>query len=204
MQAPAMQAAGVSAHTMPYGPALRRIAKTDEKTTAFRRPESRSGCEPNLSRPSKFTHESTTMTTQNKITPELQAKIDALEDETLKKDIIFLLSGPGKRIATNEEIFNNRVASYEKAKAQRALWRQWRDDEVLAFVEHFKQEMPEDYAEFLRQEHDNNEIEDETWWKAERLAERTYGELSGVDRSSLLGKVRDHLKAQSRAGQGNR
>jgi hypothetical protein len=144
------------------------------------------------------------MTTQNKITPELQAKIDALEDETLKKDIIFLLSGPGKRIATNEEIFNNRVASYEKAKAQRALWRQWRDDEVLAFVEHFKREMPEDYAEFLRQEHDNNEIEDETWWKAERLAERTYGELSGVDRSSLLGKVRDHLKAQSRAGQGNR
>jgi hypothetical protein len=128
------------------------------------------------------------------ISPELQAKIDALADESLKKDILFLLSGPGIRTATNEQIFDNRVASYEKAKAQRALWRKWRDDEVLAFVEHFKQEMPEDFAEFLRQERDNNEIESELAWRARKLAMAWMPDLDFVDYGSLTGKVRDYMR----------
>jgi hypothetical protein len=46
----------------------------------------------------------------------------------------------------------------------------------------------------MRQERENNEIDDDVWWRAERLAERLFSELSGVDRSSLLGKVRDHFR----------
>lgn len=130
------------------------------------------------------------------ISAELQAKIDALTDEKLRQDVLFLLSGPGNRTATSEEIFNSRVASYEKAKAQQALWRKWSDEEINKFLEQYKREMPEDFTDFIRQERVKNEIEDDTWWRAERLAERIFGELSSVDRSSLLGKVRDHLRIQ--------
>ncbi len=134
------------------------------------------------------------MTTQVPISPELQAKIDALPEGSVKKRVLRALTGPGIRTASNEEIFENIMQSVAEAEAQRAQWRQWRDDEVLAFVQCFEQETPDDYAEFLRQEREKNEIDDETWWRAERLAERIFGELSGVDRSSLLGKVRDHFR----------
>jgi hypothetical protein len=134
------------------------------------------------------------MTTQVPISPELQAKIDALPEGSVKKRVLRALTGPGIRTASNEEIFENIMQSVAEAEAQRVQWRQWRDDEVLAFVKCFEQETPDDYAEFLRQEREKNEIDDETWWRAERLAERIFGELSGVDRSSLLGKVRDHFR----------
>lgn len=131
----------------------------------------------------------------NPISPELQAKIDAIPDEKLKTDIIFLLSGPGIRTATNEQIFHNRVASYEKAEAQRALWRKWSDEEVAAFVEHYKREMPDDFAEFLRQERENNEIESELAWRVRRLADRWLPGLEFVDLGTLVGKVRDYVRA---------
>jgi hypothetical protein len=135
------------------------------------------------------------MSAENTISPQLQAKIDALTDEKLKKDVLFLLSGPGNQKATNEQIFNNRVASYEKAKAERAKWRQWRDDEVLVFVEHFQHEMPEDYVEFLRQEREDNEIDSELAWRVRRLADRWLPGLEFVDLGTLTGKIRDHFRA---------
>ncbi len=144
------------------------------------------------------------MTTQEPISPELQIKIDALTDEKLKKDIIFLLSGPGMRTATNEQIFNNRVASYEKSKAQQALWRKWSDEEVFAFVEYFKQELPDDYIEYLRQEALNSEIDADLSWKVEQLSEKWISGLASIDYILLLGKVRDHLQAQLRTDQKER
>lgn len=140
------------------------------------------------------------MTTQEPISLELQAKIDALEDENLRANISRRLNRAWKRTKSNEQIFDEMVAHHREVMAERAKWRQWRDDEVLAFVEHFKQEMPDDYVDFARQEHEKNEIEDDTWWRAERLAERIFGELSGVDRSSLLGKVRDYFRSLVEAG----
>jgi hypothetical protein len=144
------------------------------------------------------------MTTQEPISPELQVKIDALNDEKLKKDIIFLLSGPGMRTATNEQIFNNRVASYEKSKAQQALWRKWSYEEVFAFVEYFKQELPDDYIEYLRQEAVNSEIDADLSWKVEQLSEKWISGLASIDYILLLGKVRDHLQAQLRTDQKER
>ncbi len=128
------------------------------------------------------------------ISHELQAKIDALPEGNLKTRILRVLTGPGKRTASSEEIFENLVENHKKVKAERALWRKWRDDEVLAFVEHFKQEMPEDYAEFLRQERENNEIQSELAWRARRLAMAWMPDLDFIDYGSLTGKVRDHMR----------
>lgn len=129
------------------------------------------------------------------ISAELQARIDALPDENLRANITRRLNRTWPRQKSNEQIFEEMLAHHEEVMAERAKWRSWRDDEVLTFIDHFKQEAPSDYADFMRQEHENNEIDDDTWWRAERLAERIFGELSGVDRSSLLGRVRDHFRA---------
>jgi hypothetical protein len=136
------------------------------------------------------------MTTQEPISPELQAKIDSLPDAKLRNDILFLLRGPGKRTATNEQIFNDRVANHEEAAAQRAQWREWRDDEALAFIEYFKQEAPEDFAEYIEQERDRNEIDADLSWRVARLADRWIPGLTYADNGNLLNKVRDHLQHQ--------
>ena len=135
------------------------------------------------------------MTTPNKISPELQAKIDALPDENLRANIFRFLSRSWKREKSNDQIFDEMIADYEKVMAERAKWREWRDEEVQAFVEHFKHEMPEDYAEFLRQERDNNEIDDDVWWRVGSLADQWIPDLDFHDRTSLLGKVRRHFRA---------
>ncbi len=135
------------------------------------------------------------MNTENLISPELQAKIDALPDENLRANILRVLSGPGKRTLSREKIFENMVQNHAEVMAERAKWRKWRDDEVLDFVEYFKQEMPEDFAEFLRQEHENNEIDDDLWWRVGRLADRWIPGLTYADNGNMLGKVRDHFRS---------
>ncbi len=135
------------------------------------------------------------MNADNHISPELQAKIDALTDENLKANILRYLNRPWKRRKSNEQIFDEMVADYEEVMTERAKWRQWTDEEVAAFVEHFKQEMPDDFAEFLRQERENNEIEGELAWRARRLADRWLPGLEFVDLGTLFGKVRDYARA---------
>lgn len=139
------------------------------------------------------------MNTGNPISPELQAKIDALDDDKLKKDITFLLSGPGIRAATNEEIFEHKVSSYMKSKAERARWRQWRDDEVMSFIEYFKTESPDDHAEYIRQDRKNNEIDADLSWRVETLAKKWISGLPTIDYILLLSKMRDHVQAQLRS-----
>ncbi len=135
------------------------------------------------------------MTIPQPISAELNAKIDALPEGSVKKRVLRALTGPGIRTASNEEIFDNIMRSVAKTEAQRAEWRKWRDDEVLAFVEYFKQQMPEDFAEFLRQESKNNEIDDELWWRVGRLADMWIPDLDFHDCTSLLGKVRNHFRS---------
>ena len=142
------------------------------------------------------------MTTQEPISPELQAKIDALPEGSVKKRVIRALTGPGIRTASNEAIFETIMESVAKAEAQRAQWRQWRDDEVLAFAEHFKQEMPEDYAEYLRQERENNEIDSELSWRVRRLVDKWIPGLTYADNGNFASKVRDHMQALLREKRG--
>jgi hypothetical protein len=135
------------------------------------------------------------MSSENTISPELQAKIDALTDENLKANILRYLGRPWKRAKSNEQIFDEIVAESEEVMAERAKWRKWSDEEVLAFVEYFKHEMPEDFAEFLRQERENNEIDDEVWWRVGHLADKWIPGLDFHDCTSLLGKVRGYMHA---------
>lgn len=129
------------------------------------------------------------------ISPDLQAKINALP-EKLKANILRVLNSPGKKIATNEQIFENMLSNHHEVTAQRALWRKWCDDEVLAFVEYFKQEIPEDYVEYLRQEREDNEIDGDLSWKVEQLSKQWLSGLETIDYILLLGKVRDHVRSR--------
>jgi hypothetical protein len=136
------------------------------------------------------------------ISPELLAKIDALTDENLKANILRVLNSPGNQTVSNEQIFENMVARYVRVTEDRAKWRQWRDDEVQSFVEYFKQELPDDYAEYLRQERENNEIDSELSWRVRRLADKWIPGLTYTDNGNLISKVRDHLQALLREMRG--
>ena len=129
------------------------------------------------------------------ITAELQARIDALPYEDLKADLLRTFNGPGTRRVTDEAIFEMVVSNYMEVRAQRARLRQWRDDEVLAFIEHFKQERPEGFAAFLEQERRDHEIDGDLWWGTIFFAERWLPGLDSRDYSSLLVKVRDRAQA---------
>lgn len=148
--------------------------------------------------------EMSVMITQEPISPELQAKIDALPDENLRANISRRLNRPWKRTKSNEQIFDEMVAHHNEVLAERAKWRQWRDAEILAFVEYFKNESPEDYKEFARQERDHNEIDDDLWWRVGRLVDAWNPGLTFTDNGNLLGHVRDYLQANLQADQGNR
>ena len=141
------------------------------------------------------------MNADNHISPELQAKIDALQDENLRTNILRVFSGPGKRTLSREKIFENMVQNHSEVMAQRAQWRQWRDDEVQDFVEYFKQELPDDYVEYLRQERKINEIDSEVSWRVRRLVDKWIPDLTYADNGNLVSKVRDHLQAQLYAQQ---
>ncbi len=135
------------------------------------------------------------MNADNHISPELQGKINALTDENLKANILRYLNRPWKRKKSNEQIFDEMVADYEEVMAERAKWRQWRDDEVLAFVAYFKQELPEDYTEYLRQERENNKIDSELSWRVRRLVDKWTPDLTYADNGNFVSKVRDHMQA---------
>lgn len=135
------------------------------------------------------------MSIENQISRELQAKIDALPDENLRANILRRLNRPWKHAKSNEQIFEEMLANYEEVMAERAKWRQWRDDEVLNFVQYFEQKAPDDYADFLRQQRENNEIDDDLWWRVGRLADRWIPGLTYTDNGNLLGKVRDHFRS---------
>jgi hypothetical protein len=128
------------------------------------------------------------------ISPELQAKIDALEDEDLRVRILRVLTGPGKKRASDEEIYETALAGYAMAKEQQARLRKWRDDEVVFFAQYFKEKKPEDYSEFLRQQKEFNQIESELAWRVRRLMREWMPDLNSDDRSELFSKFRDYVK----------
>ncbi|MFD1295604.1 hypothetical protein ACFQ4Q_03025 [Lysobacter gummosus] len=128
------------------------------------------------------------------ISPELQAKIDALEDERLKADILDVLTGPGKRRATDEAIYEMIVSSHARVKEQQARLRQWEDDEVAAFAEYFKEKKLADFVEFIKQEREFNEIESVLAWRVVGLISEWMPDLSSGGSNGLFSKFRDYVK----------
>lgn len=131
------------------------------------------------------------------ISPELQAKIDSLEDEDLRARILRVLTGPGKKGVSDEAIYEISLASYTMATEQQAKLRKWTEDEVAAFAQHFKRKDPDSYVEFIRQEKQLNEIESLLGWKVRCLIWEWIPGLDESDSTSLFSKFRDHIKAIS-------
>ncbi|MFD0324822.1 hypothetical protein [Lysobacter gummosus] len=129
------------------------------------------------------------------ISPELQAKIDALEDEDLRARILRVLTGPGKKRASDEEIYETALAGYAMAKEQQARLRKWRDDEVV-FLRNISRKKPEDYSEFLRQQKEFNQIESELAWRVRRLMREWMPDLNSDDRSELFSEFRRYVRSR--------
>ena len=128
------------------------------------------------------------------ISPELQAKIDALEDEKLKARIFRVLTGPGKKRVSDEAIFESIVSDYTAAKEERARLRHWQDNEVANFVQYFHDRKPEDYVEFLRQEKEFSAIKAELAWGIHGLMNKWMPDLNSDDRSELFSRLRRHAR----------
>lgn len=131
------------------------------------------------------------------INPELQAKIDALEDEALKAEIIDILALPPEGRASDEVIFETVVAGRKAANEQRARRRRWHGDEVEAFAQYFKEESPEDYVEFLRQEMEFNEISSWSAWRAMRMISRWMPGVNSIDSLGMFNLFRAHVRSRS-------
>jgi hypothetical protein len=133
------------------------------------------------------------------ISPELQAKIDVLPYERLKADIVDTLNSPGRQTITNEQIFENMVNRYMRVTEQQALREahlyKWREDEVIAFIEHFKQQAPQMYADYLQQERNGRQIDADLSWDMRRLEEKWHPGLDIDDYDELFVKVRHYAQA---------
>lgn len=129
------------------------------------------------------------------ISPELRRKIDELENANLRERILDMLTSPGKRLATDEEIFESMVSRHVAAEEQRARLRKWKDAEVIAFAKYFQENRPEDYIEFLRQEKEFREIEAVLAWNVRRLILNWIPNLDESDVTGLFGKFRDYAES---------
>lgn len=64
------------------------------------------------------------MTTQEPISPELQAKTDALPDENLRANILRRLNLPWKHKKSNQNVFEKMLANHGEVMAKRAKMEQ--------------------------------------------------------------------------------
>jgi hypothetical protein len=142
-----------------------------------------------------------------RISPELQARIDALPDEGLRASILKSLGIPREPGVSDEDIFEVSVTGYQMAKEQQDRMRKWQESEVIAFIEYVKAQAPDLYAKYLHHEKELSEKalrgvdEDELWfdgdlsWGIERLAYKWLSDLESLDAQELVSGVRSYAKA---------
>ena len=80
------------------------------------------------------------------------------------------------------------------AEAQRAALRHWTEQEVVQYVEAFKAQRPDQYAEYLKQEIQRSEIDIELAMEMYRFAALIFPGISSGDRAELFVKVRDNVR----------
>lgn len=134
------------------------------------------------------------------VPPELLARIDAVTDLYFKTDIIRFLHNYADRFPfMPEELFDWRALSRLEVRAQRVLREErsykWREDEVIAFIAHFKQEAPQMYADYLQQERNGRQIDADLAWDMRRLGEKWHPGLDVDDYRDLFSMVRDYAEA---------
>jgi hypothetical protein len=139
------------------------------------------------------------------VSPELQAKIDALPDPALRARILKSLDSPREHRASDEDIFEVIVTGYQMATEQQARLRKWQESEVIEFIEYFKAQAPDLYAKYLQHEKELYEKElrgeDEVlfdmdlWWAMEGVAHKWMPGLESMDSGELVGGVLDYARA---------
>lgn len=129
----------------------------------------------------------------------LRARIDALQDEGLKRRILVAIDRPRRRRITDEEIFEEMLKTHDEHVAQRAMRDacsyRWRDEELVAFLEYFEIHKAQWYADYLHQERNGRDIDGDL---AENMRNLVLEWLPGVgwrDACRLFGMVRDHAHA---------
>ncbi|RST48259.1 hypothetical protein [Variovorax sp. DXTD-1] len=134
------------------------------------------------------------------VTPELLARIDAVTDLYVKTNIIRFLHNYADRFpCTPEALFDWHALGRLEARARRVLREErsykWREDEVIAFIAHFKQEAPQMYADYLQQERNGRQIDADLAWDMRRLGEKWHPGLDVDDYRDLFSMVRDYAEA---------
>lgn len=141
------------------------------------------------------------------ISPELQARIDALPDPALRARILKSLDSPREHRASDEDIFEVIVTGYRMATEQQARLRKWQESEVIAFIEYFKAQAPDLYAKYLQHEkelrqkeldgvdEDDRWFDPDIWWDMEALAKKWMPDLESIDSGELVGGVLDYARA---------
>jgi hypothetical protein len=81
-----------------------------------------------------------------------------------------------------------------EAEAQRAAMYPWTEQEVIQYIEAFKSQRPDQYAEYLKQEIERSEIETELALEMRRFAASMFPQVSLIDRTELFTKARDHVR----------
>ena len=114
------------------------------------------------------------------------------ENKKLAKKLGFKLLG---RPATPEQQAEMRRERKRMADERRALLYPWTDDEVSQYIEAFRTQRPDQYAEYIRQEIERNEIEAELGLEMERFAKAVFPHVASRDCTELFGKVRSHVRA---------
>lgn len=129
----------------------------------------------------------------------LRARIDALQDEGLKRRILLAIDRPRRSRITDEEIFEEMLKTHDEHVAQRAMRDacsyRWRNEELVAFLQYFESHKPQWYADYLHQETNGRDIDGDL---AENMRNLVIEWLPGVgwrDACQLFGMVRDHAHA---------
>lgn len=128
---------------------------------------------------------------------ELQARLDVLTDEDWRAAIIERLVDLGEKDAITDESLEQIVSGVTERWLQLicAPLRKWRDDEALAFIEFFEKEAPQGYVEFLREVQQGHEVGISSWSNMNVLAERWLPGLHRADYAELSGKVVGYAEA---------
>jgi len=95
----------------------------------------------------------------------------------------------GNRITPEQQVEITRRMK-EEADARRTAMHKWTDDEVRQYVEAFKMQRPDQYAEYVRQEHAGYVIEAELANEMRRFAATLFPQATLLDRGDLFFKAR--------------
>jgi hypothetical protein len=81
-----------------------------------------------------------------------------------------------------------------EAVARRATMHRWTEQEIIRFIEAFKAQRPDQYAEYLRQEIDRSAIDAELGLEMDRFGASLFPYAWSLDIAPLKTKVRDHVR----------